>query len=61
MASDIIEKRPIGMLVIDAEKMKTLVKPSPERCLDVGILISNFGTLAVNQKCCRSGLVEQFL
>ena len=35
MAEAIIEKRPIGMLLLDATKMKSLLIPSPLRCLDV--------------------------
>lgn len=35
MAEAIKEKRPIGMLLIDAVKMKGLMIPSPLRCLDV--------------------------
>ena len=38
MAENIKEKRSIGMLLVDAIKMKTLLIPSPLRCLDV----SNF-------------------
>ncbi|XP_064645339.1 dynein axonemal heavy chain 6-like [Lineus longissimus] len=34
MAETIKEKRPIGMLLIDAIKMKDLLIPSPLRCLD---------------------------
>lgn len=35
MAVKIKEKRPIGMLLVDATKMKGLLIPSPLRCLDV--------------------------
>lgn len=35
MAQVIKEKRPIGMLLIDGTKMKSLLNPSPTRCLDV--------------------------
>ncbi|GFR70567.1 dynein heavy chain 6, axonemal-like [Elysia marginata] len=35
MARHIAEKRPIGMLLVDATKMKSLLIPSPLRCLDV--------------------------
>ena len=35
MAQVIKEKRPIGMLLVDALKMKNLLTPSPLRCLDV--------------------------
>ncbi|XP_012945207.1 dynein heavy chain 6, axonemal, partial [Aplysia californica] len=35
MAVRIAEKRPIGMLLVDAVKMKSLLIPSPLRCLDV--------------------------
>ena len=35
MAEAIKEKRPIGMLLIDAVKMKSLMIPNPLRCLDV--------------------------
>lgn len=34
-AEAIVEKRPIGMLLIDATHMKSLLIPSPLRCLDV--------------------------
>lgn len=39
MALKIKEKRPIGMLLVDATKMKGLLTPSPLRCLDVSIAI----------------------
>ena len=35
MADAIIEKRPLGMLLIDAVQMKGQMTPSPLRCLDV--------------------------
>ncbi|XP_055873384.1 dynein axonemal heavy chain 6-like isoform X2 [Biomphalaria glabrata] len=35
MAMRIVEKRPIGMLLVDTVKMKSLLIPSPLRCLDV--------------------------
>ena len=35
MGESIKEKRSIGMLLVDAEKMKSLLIPSPLRCLDV--------------------------
>ncbi|CAH1788943.1 unnamed protein product, partial [Owenia fusiformis] len=35
MAQAIIPKRPIGMLLMDADKMKSMLIPSPIRCLDV--------------------------
>ena len=35
MAEFIKEKRSIGMLLVDAIKMKMLLIPSPLRCLDV--------------------------
>ena len=35
MAEGIIERHPLGMLLIDAIKMKSLMIPSPNRCLDV--------------------------
>ena len=35
MAEGIIERRPIGMLLVDAIKMKNQLIPSPLRCLDV--------------------------
>ncbi|XP_059155726.1 dynein axonemal heavy chain 6-like isoform X2 [Physella acuta] len=35
MAKHIVEKRPVGMLIVDATKMKSLLIPSPLRCLDV--------------------------
>ena len=35
MAEAISEKRPIGMLLVDAINMKSLLIPSPLRCLDV--------------------------
>ena len=34
-AEAIKEKRPIGMLLVDAIKMKSLLIPSPLRCLNV--------------------------
>jgi len=39
MAEAIKEKRPIGMLLVDATKMKSLMIPSPIRCLDVRMQI----------------------
>ncbi|XP_050398729.1 dynein axonemal heavy chain 6 [Patella vulgata] len=35
MAEGIVEKRPIGMLLVDVVKMRSLLIPSPLRCLDV--------------------------
>ncbi len=35
MAESIVAKRPIGMLLVDALKMKNQLIPSPLRCLDV--------------------------
>ena len=35
MALKIFEKRIVGMLLVDATKMKNLLVPSPIRCLDV--------------------------
>jgi hypothetical protein len=35
MTMAIIEKRPIGMLLLDASEMKKQMIPSPLRCLDV--------------------------
>lgn len=34
MAVRILEKRPLGLLLVDATKMKALLTPSPMRCLD---------------------------
>ncbi|CAG5121593.1 unnamed protein product, partial [Candidula unifasciata] len=34
MALHIVEKRPTGMLLVDATKMKSLLIPSPLRCLE---------------------------
>jgi len=42
MAEAIKEKRPIGMLLVDATKMKSLMIPSPIRCLDVRMQILYF-------------------
>ena len=49
MAELIIEKRPIGMLLVDATKMKGLMIPSPLRCLDV----SHKTGVSVNSCTCR--------
>ncbi|XP_041356323.1 dynein heavy chain 6, axonemal-like isoform X2 [Gigantopelta aegis] len=35
MTESIVAKRPVGMLLVDALKMKNLLIPSPLRCLDV--------------------------
>jgi hypothetical protein len=35
MSKDILNKRPLGMLLIDANNMKNKLIPSPIRCLDV--------------------------
>ncbi|ESO94694.1 hypothetical protein LOTGIDRAFT_144909 [Lottia gigantea] len=35
MGESIVEKRPIGMLLVDVVKMRSLLIPSPLRCLDV--------------------------
>ena len=35
MSEGIIEHHPLGMLLVDAVKMKSLMTPSPNRCLDV--------------------------
>ena len=40
MAVKIKEKRPIGMLLVDATKMKGLLIPSPLRCLDVSWILA---------------------
>lgn len=34
MAIRILEKRPLGLLLVDATKMKELLTPSPQRCLE---------------------------
>ena len=39
MAEAIKEKRTIGMILVDALKMKNLLIPSPLRCLDVSLLM----------------------
>ena len=35
MAEGIVERHPLGMLLVDAQKLKSLMIPSPNRCLDV--------------------------
>jgi len=42
LAEVIREKRPIGMLLVDAVNMKKLIIPSPLRCLDVGDMFDNY-------------------
>lgn len=49
MATKIYEKRPIGMLLVDATKMKGLLIPSPLRCLNVRVFLCILLQRSVNK------------
>lgn len=53
MAQVTKEKRSIGMLLVDATKMKNLLIPSPLRCLDV----SSVNLFITTPEFCNTGSV----